>query len=396
MFFVGFVVNKVDIIIFGGGIAGLWTLNRLLKLGYSAVLLESKGLGGVQTIASQGIIHGGTKYALTGSLSDSAKQIGAMPGRWRDCLQGHGELDLSDVPINAEHQYLWSTESLASKLTGFFAGKVMQSRMLSVKPADGPKLFNTPAFKGSLYRLDEPVLDVPGLAASLVNQAQGNCYQLSEEEWQPLAEGDGIRLANSETIEAKSIVLTSGAGNQGLLQRFGRTAPVMQRRPLHMPIARGELPALFAHCLGVSANPRITITSHRDDAGRTVWNIGGQPAESGNNLDFEMQIETTRNELTTVLPWVDFSEVQWSAYRVDRAEISQPGGKRPDSCHVSADDGIITAWPTKLAFAPLLADQVINAIQESGIDPSHSPANPLPLNSAPMSRPPWETIERWI
>ena len=63
-----------DIIIFGGGIAGLWLLGRLREAGYSALLLESRALGGVQTSASQGIVHGGTKYALTGKLT------GAMAG----------------------------------------------------------------------------------------------------------------------------------------------------------------------------------------------------------------------------------------------------------------------------------------------------------------------------
>ena len=52
---------STDIIIFGGGIAGLWLLNRLHNEGYQAILLETEALGGSQTIASQGIIHGGLK-----------------------------------------------------------------------------------------------------------------------------------------------------------------------------------------------------------------------------------------------------------------------------------------------------------------------------------------------
>ena len=34
-----------DIVILGGGIAGLWLLNRLRNAGYAAVLLESTALG---------------------------------------------------------------------------------------------------------------------------------------------------------------------------------------------------------------------------------------------------------------------------------------------------------------------------------------------------------------
>ena len=65
----------IDILIFGGGIAGLWTLARLRKEGYSCLLLESNSLGAGQTIASQGIIHGGIKYALTGQASAASKAL---------------------------------------------------------------------------------------------------------------------------------------------------------------------------------------------------------------------------------------------------------------------------------------------------------------------------------
>jgi len=51
-----------DVAIIGGGIAGLWLLNRLMNSGYNAILFESKALGSDQTVASQGMIHGGIKY----------------------------------------------------------------------------------------------------------------------------------------------------------------------------------------------------------------------------------------------------------------------------------------------------------------------------------------------
>jgi len=94
---------SVDISIFGGGIAGLWALARLRQAGYQAVLFQQGAFGGVQTLASQGIIHGGSKYALTGKLTAASQAIADMPGIWRDCLSGTGELDLSAVslPVSA-------------------------------------------------------------------------------------------------------------------------------------------------------------------------------------------------------------------------------------------------------------------------------------------------------
>ena len=88
---------KVDVAIFGGGVAGLWTLARLRNEGYNAVLFENNALGGGQTRYAQGIIHGGTKYALTGKLTASSEAISEMPSFWRACLEGQGELDLSRI-----------------------------------------------------------------------------------------------------------------------------------------------------------------------------------------------------------------------------------------------------------------------------------------------------------
>ena len=163
---------QVDITVFGAGIAGLWITASLVQQGYSVALLESKATGGIQTIASQGIIHGGTKYALRGSLSESARAIGEMPLIWRACLAGEGMIDLTQVRVLSDHQHLWSTTSLASQLTGFFASKMMSSRMFPLDARSHPTPFNTSAFKGKLYQLNEPVLDIPSLIQVLTEQTK--------------------------------------------------------------------------------------------------------------------------------------------------------------------------------------------------------------------------------
>ncbi len=110
---------KLDVVIFGGGVAGLWALNRLRKAGYQAILLENRALGSGQTMKSQGIIHGGLKYALTGFLNASANAVEAMPKRWKECLAGRGEIDLASVHRLSDEQLLWSTGSLISEMASF-------------------------------------------------------------------------------------------------------------------------------------------------------------------------------------------------------------------------------------------------------------------------------------
>src|SRR5690606_38644635 len=103
-----------DVVVIGGGLAGLW-LNYLLRhAGYSTILLEKDSLGGGQTIRSQGIIHGGNKYALHVALTSAANAIADMPARWRACLAGEGEIDLCSARILSEHHYMWSKAQLAS------------------------------------------------------------------------------------------------------------------------------------------------------------------------------------------------------------------------------------------------------------------------------------------
>lgn len=392
-------VAHADVAILGGGVAGLWLLARLRRQGYNAMLFESNALGAGQTLYAQGIIHGGTKYALTGKLSDSTKAVSEMPGRWRDCLQGKGELDLSNVKILSPYQYLWSTSSLTSKVAGFFASRVMSSRTSEIKGNARPLVFQHPEFKGQVYRLDEPIIDTSSLVQALQQLNKEAIYQLGDDIAITVGENGKPVITsnqqNNKVIEAETLVLTAGKGNTELLSRLGRDKPDMQLRPLRMIMLRGNLPEmLYAHCLGPSANPRITITSHYDQQGEVVWYVGGQLAEDGVARSDAEQIAAAKTEMADLFPWLDFAAIQWSALYIERAEIKQPGGKRPDGVYVNYDDKVITAWPTKLALAPKLADDVIDLLEKNNILPSGITS--LPQWQGPdCAKLPWQQESLW-
>ena len=374
---------KLDLLIFGGGVAGLWTLLRARAAGHSALLLESRALGGVQSIASQGIIHGGTKYALGGRLSEAARAIGEMPGRWRACLAGRGELDLAGVRLLSSHQYLWSPGGVASALAGFFASRAMRSRVTQVSVGELPPPFDDPGFRGRLYRLDEPVLDTASLLGELARQAQAWCRHYDPATL--VAGRKGIEV-EGVALQPRRILLAAGAGNEALLRTFGRSAPAMQRRPLHMVMARGPLPPLFAHALAASSNPRITVTSH-PLAEERVWYLGGDLAERGVALSPEAQIRRAKEELGALLPWLDPGRLRWSTLRIDRAEVATADGSRPDGPFVGTDGDLLVTWPTKLAFAPRVADQVLEALggpEHGGIEAATG------LPAPPLATLPWE------
>lgn len=357
---------NVDVAIVGGGIAGLWLLARLREQGYGAVLIESDRLGSGQTICAQGIIHGGAKYSLHGQLSASAQAIAGMPALWRCCLNGAGEIDLREARLLAEHQYLWATRAPTSRLAAFFASKLMQSRMEKVAD-DLPAALQHPEFRGAVYRLDEPIVDVASVLTALAHRYQ-DALLLSPEPVVPAADGT-ITLHHPDqpslTLLPACIVFTAGSGSAAL------PWAVQQLRPLHMVMARGaQLPGpLYAHGLGVSDTPRLTVTSHTDAAGRLIWYLGGGLAETGIKRDRAEQIRVARQELTALLPWVDWTAVQFATFTVQRAEARQPGGVRPASFSVQREGRMIVAWPTKLALAPLLAEQLEVELRTLAVQP---------------------------
>ncbi|MGV6808558.1 MAG: FAD-dependent oxidoreductase [bacterium] len=410
----------LDALIIGGGIAGLWLLARLKAQGKRVFLCESTAIGHGQTIASQGIIHGGTKYALTGQASKAAQAIADMPKRWRQALQGQGTVDLSAVKWLTDHQLLWTSATVSAKITGFFASKVMQSRMQRLPPDAHPSFFQHNAFQGSLYQLAEPVLDIPSLLQYFQQQFSDSLIHsqritLHTESSQPTpSQGYQVVIQSGDqcfTVKPNRIFAMAGEGNQALLaqlkdlplhnldlsKKTAKITNLMQRRPLQMLMAKGQsLPKLYAHALGTSDKPLMTITSHTDNQGETVWYIGGEPAEKAVQQTPQAAIQTTAALLKKQLPWLNPSSLQWSSYHVNRAEGLHKQGQRPNTPIYYQFANLVFAWPTKLAFAPLLADQLTElmpTITSTTIEPTDL-AFLTSLATPPIATPIWQDDSR--
>lgn len=384
---------STDVLIVGAGVAGLWLNARLRRAGWATVLVEQGSLGGGQTLKSQGIIHGGAKYALHGALTGASEAIADMPRRWREALAGTGELDLRGVRLLSEAHYLWSPGTLAGNLTSFFASKAVRGRVDAVKGDQLPPALQNPGFKGKVYRLAELVVDVPSLVERLGELADGSL--LAAEHIEPLQENGnpvGLRV-DGRDIRAQRIVLSAGAGNEALLSALGIKQPAMQRRPLHMVMAKGAaLKPLYAHCLGGGPKPRMTVTTHPAPDGQWVWYLGGDLAEAdGVARNEAQQIAAAKQEVSQLLPWVDLTDVHWATLRVDRAEPAQSGLVRPDNAFLAAEGPLLVGWPTKLALAPDFADRVIAALAHDGLRPGPAPCLPE-LPRPPLGAAAWAVL----
>ncbi|WP_300731217.1 FAD-binding oxidoreductase [Pseudomonas sp.] len=386
-------VISTDVLIVGAGVAGLWLNARLRRLGFSTVVVERESLGGGQSVKSQGIIHGGAKYALHGALTGASEAIADMPRRWREALAGDGELDLRGVRVLSEAHYLWSPGTLAGNLTSFFASKAVRGRVDQVKGDQLPPALQNPRFKGKVYRLAELVVDVPSLIERLAGLAGDGL--LAGQQIEPLFEHNeliGLRV-DGRDIHAQRIVFSAGAGNADLLSSAGISVPAQQLRPLHMVLVKGpSLKPLYAHCLGGGPKPRITVTTHPAANGEWVWYLGGDIAEAdGVAREPAEQIAVAQKELGNLLPWVDLSQAQWATLRVNRAEPAQSGLVRPDNAFLADQGRLLVGWPTKLALAPDFADRVLKALEHDGITPGNAPALP-DFPRPPLGKTAWEQL----
>lgn len=424
-----------DVAVLGGGVCGLWTAAHLARPRSSphssrrprVVLIERTVLGDAQTIASQGIIHGGIKYALTGEASAASKAIAEMPALWDSCLRGETSetyadpdaalLDLRGVRVLSNHQYLWSTGGLVSRIAAAAAGKVIRTGVSRV-PRDSAEWMTFVGVHGraaaaksiDVYRVDESILNAASVVAALKRACVDAGVVFST--GSAVLRGTGVLPANRHielshadgtralTIDTHAVVLCAGSGNEELLRSAGVSNIPMQRRPLHMVMAKfpvgAKPPTLYGHCLAGSFTdkPRLTVTTHTAADGSSVWYLGGLLAEEGVNRSPAEQIVIAKREAAACVPWVDLDGTTWSTLRVDRAEGLTDHGKRPDQPVVrtnGSDNSLIAAWPTKLAFAPLVAARV-RELLEPVLNTSKDTATPglTHTSDVPVAPLPWD------
>ncbi len=385
---------RVDVAIVGGGIAGLWLLNLLRGRGYSAVLIEREAFGNGQTIRSQGMIHGGLKYALSGSLTAASEALAAMPERWRACLNGSGEVDLRGVRTSSDRGYLWSPdESMLGRLGSLLASKALRGRVRRLDAHGHPAPFDRNGFSGVVYELDELVLDTRSLIAQLADAQRGFTMRAEVIAEQFVRDDDGsiaaLRLPTLDVCAAQ-YVFAAGTGNEALVAPLGQTAPPMQRRPLRQVIVRHpNLPALYGHCVPQlpKTEPRLTVTTHADPHGRRLWYVGGQLASDGVERSDGEQERHARAELAACLPWIELSGARIESVCVDRAEPRTTGGRRPDEAFVAAVANALICWPTKLALTPDLGAKVLAQL------PAPSGASDIGVGdyaAPPVAAAPWD------
>lgn len=385
-------VSRIDALVVGGGVAGLFTLDALVRSGRNALLVEAEALGLGQTTSSQGILHAGVKYALGGVAGDDAEEAAAAAAAWRTMLDGTAGPDLQGLRTLASHEFLWRTAGLMGAAGMLGARLALQTRPEAVPAGERPAWLA--GVKGDVYRLGEVVIDPRDLLRRLAALHARRIATGRVQAIRPEASLSRIEIdlgGRSCRIEATRLFLTAGAGNAPLLALAGLEASQpMQRRPLRQAMVRGRLPWVFGHCID-GAKTRVTITSDEVDGG-VVWHVGGELAEQGPDREPEAFLRHAREELRACLPGVDLRGAEFAQYLVDRAEPRTASGRRPASVHVATDGPVVTVWPVKLVMAPRAAARALAFA--SPADAAGTGAWPEDAPRPEPARRPWEEA-RW-
>ena len=90
------------------------------------------------------------------------------------------------------------------------------------------------------------------------------------------------------------------------------------------------------------------------------------------------------------MPNVDLSQVEWSTYPVDRVESKTTTGWIPDTPTIHSVGNAHYCWPTKLTFAPILGDLMLEKID---VTPSHEKTDWTFLPEAQFKPAPWDDTE---
>ena len=386
----------VDVLIVGGGIAGLWLLNYLRNQGYRVILLENHQLGGIQTIASQGLIHGGVKYALYGITTSAFYAISKMPALWRACLRGEGSVDLSHARVLEDQAQLCFSSGWLGRIKAFLISHGLHGQVEKLSRQNWPEALIHGGFNGIACTLHEQVVDVHSIISCLQKNYPDDIFQL---DWQQASfevnkDATTITQLSADTpkgalnITAQRYIFAAGEGNAELLAKLKPQENITQLRPLHQVLVQHDYPyKLYAHFVERGIGPKLTVTSLPSKPGQHIWYLGGDLAEYGVNLSEQALVKEAQRELKAWLPDLDLADASWKGWRVNRAEPLMPSGKRPNSAVVSKEHNLanlLLVWPVKLTLAPALAQQVLHQLHLDGVQPTTG----VPLAADYLSSPP--------
>lgn len=372
-----------DVIVFGGGICGVWIDAFLRAKGYSTYLLEQHAIGGEQTILSQGILHKGMKYLLRAEIPKIAKLLIESTKIWEKALAGKYLVDLKKTEIYSHKQLIWNEQSFLSSFFAKGSQKMFHSEIEKIANSDIPTwLTHHPKH---IFWLKEQVLNSHSMMKNFYENYKEHYYQYTFHKQNFFVEKKenlvGLKLPKEKIILwTKKMILAAGKGNE-MLANILQIPYKAQLRPLRMLTVEHSNPLqIYGHCITTSSKPLFTISSHQKKNGKMLWYLGGKIAENKH---------TTFQEAGKILQkniHIDLQKANWNSILTDRVEPWQKTGLLPEKPFVKNYGSSVVCSPVKLAFAPLVALEVKKILEQSNILPCFRNEKILELKSAKLAK----------
>lgn len=402
---------KVDAVIVGGGIQGLWLLADLIKNGYQAILLERMWPGFGQTGHSHVFLHEGHMFAgmLREGLPEALSRVGSVlkaNGLWKAELKTGRLRNLS--PLKSSFYIGWKYRIQADE----FAERCKQAELPCEEVTSSPTDFGVLAEMEGLYRseaicLDSKMLLENLLASSDLDTRVGYCEDIGVDGYESktfrlVARRDRRNLLH---IDTSALVLSAGAGNEKLVTHLFHKgelpldldATKQQTVKTFMLVIRhlkGSLPLVAGMFPDFGG---IFVVSRKDAQNRTVWLVGdkqrklvGVPGEIA-AFDAVTWFENLRIELEQLFPELinHADDFEWGIYDATKAERwtgndrFEEGGVFPGDYHLHKHPGaaLWLTWPTLLTFAPMVASSIVSELKRD-----------VPLGSTGQDWSSWDTF----
>jgi len=379
------VTIKVDVLILGGGIQGVWLLRDLAAAGYSVVLLDIRALGGEQTCHSHVYLHRGYNYQQTGLIT----ALGEAHRRWVTCLnQARGLLDgprpvlgFTNLADYTKKQAVWDDAKL--------------------RPPDTlPEVaWPSPLRNGhvkSCWSTDEEYADATVLVSALIQGFEDHTSKiehvidmtLSQHKRGPHTDFGvsevKVRMPNGGTlaVQPRAVVLAAGHGNQQLMDlvaRYPELKPAFanqqQVRKGHMLVVKGKLEPLCG-IFSLDEAHELFIVSRQDNED-TIWLVSDNRSPALSSVEDYFGRGHVRRWLPLVLEGLknlapDYfkddekkAQWRWGVYEAPKAEGRHTGGLPTEHVilRVRSVPNVWTVWPTKLTLAPLASREIVAAIR---------------------------------
>jgi hypothetical protein len=385
---------ETDVVVVGGGAQGLWALNELRDANYSVVLLEREQLGCQQTGHAQVYLHRGYVRAKAKWI----EYYKAIWPHWETWLQQRG-VEIGERRsifglINQDKSIsrLWKATGLNfdrnCAIPGVLKGGVIKRCMASPEIAiDGSWLLSELAGKG------DSILKVAELVSVVAENNTHGAQVVAK-----LSDGQMVKL------KCRAILFCAGLENNGLLDRWFPGSPTQPEKDAHVLVIRGSNQVLPELC-GVFPHNNFLFVVNRRLNDENIWLVSDDAAWKG-KAEPEWIAEVLKS-LAKVAPTVMSQQdrLQWGIYKGRKAEFFSEESQDPEWVP-PLDYGIVkianrpvwVAWPARLTAVPLVAKQILVAIQQQlvaqGIPQPKIRNNPHKCQLAPER---WTTtnMESW-